>query len=307
MTRFTPRYLPQLSVLCCLLCASCADRSDTAVAVAPGVAFDRSGAPGDGFQTITVDLAKADFRPVVVASNVSRQGDAFVGDAFVVRDWCEKKGAIGGMNGGYFGKTYDETGSRKQIIQLAVVEGRVVAPGSDMASSRTPGERYLRSAIGFDADGTPEIAWATGTVKNVVRAYGSPTNPDQRKSWGKVRYAVACGPRLYAGGVERITDKEERLVSGARTIRAFVAYDADDDGKPLHFVMGRADAATYTEVASFLSRFFAARYQTRPQEAMCLDGGSSSQLVYRGAKGLVDAEPTGVRVPTALLLLPKAE
>ncbi len=305
--RFLQRYLSLSLVLICCFAASCTEpqeREDSAT-VAPGVTFARTGATGNGFQTIAVDLATAAVRPVIAAQNVSREKNNFVGDAFTVRDWCEKRGAIGGLNGGFFGTSYDEIGSRKQIVQLAVIEGKVVAPGSDIPSSRTPGERYLRSAIGFTSNGTPEIAWATGTVKNVIRAYGSPTNPDRKKSWNDIRYAVACGPRLYAAGVRRIMDKEERLVSPDPLIRAFVAYDTNGSGIPLHFVMGRADSATYAQVTDFLERFFTEQYHSKPEEAMCLDGGSSGQLVYRSHGKLIDAEPTGVRVPTAVLLVPK--
>ncbi|MBC8139804.1 MAG: hypothetical protein H8F28_28310, partial [Fibrella sp.] len=252
MPRFSLHPTTLVFALFFVLATSCSDvteQRDEDVTVSPGVVFSRDGTRSDGFQTLAIDLANASARPVVVAQNVSRDKNNFVGDAFTVRDWCEKNGAIGGLNGGYFGVTYDEIGSRKQIVQLAVVNGKVVAPGSDTPSSRTPGERYLRSAIGFYADGTPEIAWATGTVKNVIRTYGSPTNPTQRKPWSRIRYAVACGPRLYAQGIRRITDKEERLVSPGNLIRAFVAYDTDASGKPVHFVMGRADSATYVEVA----------------------------------------------------------
>lgn len=308
MPRFSPYPIAFLLALFFVSTLSCSDVSverDEKITVSSGVIFSRSGPRGDGFQTLAIDLAKAPVRPVVAAQNVSRQGNNFVGDAFTVRDWCEKNAAVGGLNGGYFGVTYDDIGSRKQIVQLAVVNGKVVAPGSDTPSSRTPGERYLRSAIGFYADGTPEITWATGTVKNIIRTYASPTNPDHRKTWKGIQYAVACGPRLYARGTRRITDKEERLVSPGNLIRAFVAYDTDRAGKPVHFVMGRADSASYTEVADFLESFFTKQYKTKPHEAMCLDGGSSGQLVYKSGNELVDAEPTGVRVPTALLLVPK--
>lgn len=305
LTAFRMNRFPRsLLLFAAPLCASCmpAKPADTApVAVAPGVTFERHA----GFQTLAVDYAKADITPTVVAQNVTRQKNNFVGDAFTVRDWCEKRGAIAGINGGFFGQSYDDLGTRKQLVQLCVVDGKVVAPGSDTPSTRTPGERYLRSAVGFHTNGAPEIVWATGTVKNKLRAYGSPTNPDTKMDWKNIRSAVACGPRLYAGGVRRITDREERLVSEPALIRAFVAYDTDDAGRPRHFVMGRADAATYAQVADFLAGFYKSHYQTAPTEAMCLDGGQSGQIVYKANGQLLDAEATGVRVPSAILLLPR--
>ncbi len=296
-----PRFLLFLAALLCASCVPVKPADTAPVAVAPGVTFERSA----GFQTLAVDSETADIVPMVAAQNVTRQGNNFVGDAFTVREWCEKRGAVGGINGGFFGQSYDDLGTRKQLVQLCIVDGSVVAPGSDTPSTRTPGERYLRSAIGFHTDGSPEIVWATGTVKNIVRAYGSPTNPDTKKTWTDVRSAVACGPRLYAGNVRRVSDKEERLVSEGALVRAFVAYDADDAGRPRHFVMGRADAATYAQVADFLATFYQTHYKTTPTEAMCLDGGSSGQIVYTDNGRLMDAEATGVRVPTAILLMPR--
>ncbi|HVK04365.1 MAG TPA: phosphodiester glycosidase family protein [Armatimonadaceae bacterium] len=271
------------------------------VDVAEGVTF-RSEA--DGFQLLEVDLSVARVRARVVADNVQRLRNNFVGDARTVSEWARREpGAVGGVNGGFFGDTYDEVGQRKQIVQLALVAGKVVAPGSDTASARQPGQRYLRSAVGFHADGTPEIAWAIGTVRNVVKRYDAPVNPLPGSPW-PVRSAVACGPRLFAGGELRIADGEERLASPGALSRAFVAYDLVD-GRPRHLVLGRADAAEYADVARFLRGHFYRRFGTRVEEAMCLDGGPSAQVVYRdGPRGVLrDAVPTGVRVPTAILLV----
>ena len=72
-------------------------------------------------------------------------------------------------------------------------------------------------------------------------------------------------------------------------------------------MLGRADAAEYEDVANFLEDYFRRRHGAQVEDAMCLDGGPSAQLVYRDTDGaLRDAEPTGVRVPTAILLLPPA-
>jgi hypothetical protein len=60
----------------------------------------------------------------------------------------------------------------------------------------------------------------------------------------------------------------------------------------------------FTDVATYLTDYFARAHQSSPREAMCLDGGPSAQLVYRANGALVDVEPTGVLVPTAILLVP---
>ena len=217
-----------LSPLALLALSGCpGSATQDSVAVAPGVTFRRE--PG-GFQLLDIDLnAARGVRPVVVAENIERVRNNFVGDARTVPEWVEKYGALGGINGGFFGNTYDEVGQRKQIVQLALTGGKVVAPGSDTASSDFPDERYLRSAVGFHADGTPEITWAIGTVKHVVKRYDDPVNPRPGRAW-RVQSAVACGPRLFDGGRRRITAREERLASPGKESRAFVAYDHKNGG-----------------------------------------------------------------------------
>lgn len=273
------------------------------VRVAPGVVFRRDGEAG--VQVLDVDLRQASVRPVVVAEGIERRRNNFVGDCRTVREWAERAGALGGLNGGFFGDMYDDRGRRKQIVGLAMVNGEVVAPGGLVASTRQRGERFLRAAIGFAADGTPDIAWASGERSGGARRYAEPVNPGSGTRW-RVRSAVACGPRLFVRGQRRITVREERLASPGRLMRAFVAYDVDAENKPRHLLLGRADAMEFEDVADFLTAYFQRTHGTRPHDALCLDGGPSAQMVYRDGSGeLRDAEPTGVLVPTAILLLPR--
>ena len=256
-----------------------------------------------GVQLLDVDLLSASVVPAVVASRIERRGGNYVGDAQTVRDWAAQYGAVGGLNGGYFGDTYDAVGRRKQIVGLAVVDGVTVAPGEGAVSRTTPGPLHLRSAVGFRSDGTPEIVWAKGGIKKPLQQFAAPTLPAAHAAW-TVRSAVACGPRLYVGGVRRITDRDEWLVSPGKLPRAFIAYDRDL-GKPHHLVVGRADTMDYGDLATYLGEYFAREHHSTPREAMCLDGGPSAQLVYRNGATLEDAEPTGVLVPTAILLVPR--
>lgn len=284
----------------------CPRSEPDAVRVAPGVMFHRDTQAGA--QILDVDLAEARVRPVVVAARVERRRNNFIGDCRTVREWADASGAIGGLNAGYFGDTYDDRGRRKQIVGLAVVDGVVVAPGGFVVSRDNPGERFLRAALGFRADGTPDIAWASGTRTGGIRRYAEPVERGENRAagtiWG-VRSAVACGPRLFVRGKRRITFREERLASPGKLMRAFAAYDADAAGKPRHFVLCRADAMEFEDVADFLEAYFGRAHGTRPHDALCLDGGPSAQLVYRSGDALRDAEPTGVLVPTAILILPK--
>lgn len=276
------------------------DNQPAAVPVAPGVVFRRDEAAG--VQLLEVDLQTAAVQPVLVASAVDRHRNNFVGDARTVREWAERFGAIGGLNGGFFGHTYDDAGRRKQIVGLAIARSRVIAPGGMVSSTRQPGEKFLRAAIGFSEQGVPDIAWAAGALRGPIRRYAEPINPGTGTPW-RVGSAVACGPRLFARGALRITDRDERLVSPGKLPRAFAAYDVVN-GKPRRLLLGRANAMEFGEVARFLVAYFKRAHGTAPHDALCLDGGPSAQLVYRDGAILHDAEETGVRVPTAILLVP---
>ena len=288
-----------------LLLSGCGHHQDAdTFTVAPGVVFRRDR--DAGVQILDIDQVTAKVRPIVVAANVSRLRGNFIGDTHTVREWADTYGAVGGINAGFFGDTYDMLGRRKQLVGLAVLDGRTVAPGSFVASTTRTGERFLRSAVGFDAGGVPEITYATGSPHGPLRRYNSPIA--LRNAGGdiwQVHSAVACGPRLFAGGVRHIADKEERLVSAGKLPRAFIAFDREQ-GRPRHLILGRADGMEFSEVAAYLTDYFARVHNSAPREGMCLDGGPSAQLVYQtGANTREDAEPTGVLVPTAILLVPE--
>ena len=69
-----------------------------------------------------------------------------------------------------------------------------------------------------------------------------------------------------------------------------------------HLVFGVADTMRYEEVARYLIEYFNGAHGSRVAEAMCLDGGASSQLVVKTTEGIEDLRPTGVFVPTAIVL-----
>ncbi|MBC8103353.1 MAG: phosphodiester glycosidase family protein [Cytophagales bacterium] len=280
----------------------CSHTLPAAIEVAPGITFRRDQKAG--VQLLDIDLTMAKMRPVVAARGVENRGGNFVGDAKTVREWAAQRGAIAGINGGFFGDTYDQIGRRKQIVQLAVMDGKVIAPGSVTLSSGGT-ERYTRSAIGFSKEGVPSMVWGTGTAKMGPRQRRDPTSPESSRPW-PVAQALACGPRLFSSGKRHITDREERLKSPGRLPRAFVAYD-QENGAPRHLILGRADAMEFSRVADYLAAYFPEAHGTTPREAMCLDGGPSAQVVYRDpdSRTLTDAEPTGVLVPTAILILPR--
>ncbi|MDX1933539.1 MAG: phosphodiester glycosidase family protein [Capsulimonadales bacterium] len=281
---------------------ACRPPVEDSFTVVAGVRFHRDREAG--VQLLDVDLKVADVRPVVVAENIERRRNNFIGDCKTVREWAEKYQAIGGINGGFFGDTYDQLGRRKQIVGLAVAEGKVIAPSDIVTSTRPPQQRFLRSVVGFTRAGLPEIAYGMGSLRGRVYRYRTGINPTGGALWN-LRYGIGCGPRLFQGGTRRVADRDERLLSPGKLHRSFVAYDIGEDGFPYHLVLGRADAMDFADVADYLELHFRRVHSRPPQEAMCLDGGPSSQLVFRRGQTLEDAEPTGVLVPTALLLVPR--
>jgi len=274
---------------------------------------------GSDALVLDVDLTASDTHLEVAAdSPVRRKGGKVFGLSHTVRDWCAMSGAIAGVNGGFFGET---DGVNKQAEGLLVVGGKVYNSGRWIKSTRRPGESFLRCALAVRRDGAPQIGWATCQPDGEMRMYDRPLSPAGSRSFG-ISSAVACGPRLIAAGGQAISDEKERLVSSLALPRTFVAYDYARDNqtgkpKPHHFVMGIAMQMTYHDVARFLQNYFRKQHNAECAEAMCLDGGSSSQLVYRastrGSTGRagaapseedwIDARPSHVTVPTALLVV----
>ena len=63
---------------------------------------------------------------------------------------------------------------------------------------------------------------------------------------------------------------------------------------------------TYHDLAAFLAAYFPRCDKTRPGDAMCLDGGASTQLSYRLKDGSIQSpRETGITVPDAVLILPR--
>jgi exopolysaccharide biosynthesis protein len=263
------------------------------VALGDGVTFVEDSK--NGVQLLSINQAEADVVPVVVARGVTKMGGNHVGEVKTVKEWVEEKQAIAGINANFFGETY-EGGKKKQIIQMAMVNGKVVAPASITITDTS--QEYRRCAVGFDKKGTPSLAWASGETP--VMSWERPVDATESTIW-PVHNAASCGPRLIQEGRRMITAQAERLVSRGQLGRAFVAFD---DQK--HLVLGRADAMRYEDITNYLRAYFQENFHTLPQEAMCLDGGPSAQIAYRDASGnYVDAHPTGVTVPVAILLVPR--
>ena len=268
------------------------------VTVAPGVVYHYLpeggillGSARSNALLLDVDLRTPGVHIDVAAESVAKQsGGAVSGVAHTVREWCVQRHALGGINGGFFGKTQGES---KEVMGLLMSEGRILNPGRKVRSPSNPANQFVRAALGFTAAGMPRIGWLTS---------------DQ--VWN-LRSALACGPRLIAEGALVLTDREERLVSPRALPRTFVAYDMEGTGRnarPRHLVLGVVMEMTFADVAVCLQRYFRTVHHTECADALCLDGGSSSQLVYHDPQqpdapnAFIDARPGFVTVPTALLI-----
>ena len=274
--------------------------------VAPGVivrTIPRGGIAGESdAAVIEVDLSAAQVQCRVAAEDVRIEQGRVYGAARTVREWCRRQNAVAGINGGFFGLT---SGGRKEIIGLLARNERVESSGKLVRSPRDPRRRFVRAVLGFDRSGMPHIGWAVGQRGRaaMLTEYLQPLNPVRQQFW-TVDSAVACGPLLIRNGRIGVTDREERLASPPPLRRTFAAYSINA-GRPKRLVLGIGESMTFADAASFLDRYFRERFGTPPEAAMCLDGGASSQLSFRKDGDIADVRPTGVSVPTAILVIPK--
>ncbi len=263
---------------------------------------------GSDALVIDVDLTKSRYIPYVAADHPDRKhGGQLAGKAHTVLEWCKLTGSPAGINGGYFGETI---GGYRQIEGMLISGGKSYGSSHWIKARAGKGPAFTRCAFAMLPDNRPVIGWAVSGTPGKILLYPSPVNTGGGLQL-KASSAISCGPRLIADGEIDITDKAERLVSSAPLPRTFLAYDVSG-GKPLHFVMGISMTMTYKDVALFLQSYFRKEHHSHCAEAMCLDGGGSSQLVYRNPKNngksgedrtqYVDSRPSLVPVPTAILL-----
>lgn len=257
-----------------------------------------------GIDLIDVDLAASNYRPAILAENVSLSRLGLAGDAYSPSAWLARRQALAVVNGGYFGRGKQD---RKEIIGLFVKNGRILRPAPPIrgqGGAFVGAGLYVRSAFGITREGNPQIAWASTPSHGGegVYAYVTPNDPHGGRRWN-IQDAIGCGPMLVRAGRPVVTDHQERLVDDLRTARTFVAYDTIQ-GHPRHFVIGVANAATYKDLAQALIRYYARAHGTKPARAMCVDGGSSSQLSYKSGGQTLTPLATSVAMPTAIAIVP---
>lgn len=254
-----------------------------------------------------VDLKIARVRMTVVAEDVRppEEPDGFpIGTGHGAAEWCRRHGALVGVNAGFFRPTSDP--SHKAIVGLLVQGKRILGKPIVKPSQNQHTREVARCALGFTSRDEPRINWVRSSpeLADQLLAWESPTSPGKARPW-LVESAVAAGPRLVRKGQVYVTAWAERLLSPRYARRTFVAFDREANA-PRRVVIGVTNSMSYPEVASFLHDYFPQFHRTRCEEAMCLDGGSSSQLAYRTADGkFKDVLSPVAKVPTAVLVVPQ--
>lgn len=265
-----------------------------------GVTYRRETFRLSPVDLLDVDLDQPGVRVAVHGQRVVPGGGAWhVGDAFTLPVWCRLTGAVGGINGGFFGREVEP--GRKEVIGLLQVEGRVVAPPAPYRSRTDRRVRYTHSVLGVDARGEPRIDWVAG-ARDAGRLlwFERPERLENGRPW-RCRSAVAGGPRLIHRGRIAVAARAERLASPGARPRSFVGYAVSRAGRR-HLVMATAGSFTYHDAAAFLATYFRREHGVACEEAMCLDGGASSQLAYRHGGRYRTPVPGGVSVPTCVLV-----
>ncbi len=309
---FARAALPTAAALISLAAAGCARLSviprdpvtraePTEVRVADGVVYRTFSATdpiarGTDVWLVDIDLSRPGVEVRAAAHGLRRKDQPAFGDARTAAEWCAGTGAVAAVNGGYFGGGSDE---RKEIVGLLVQRCAVVSGAPVRRGARGP---YVRSAFGVSPGGVPTICWASGKRGGAgLRRHVEPTGTSQSTAW-RPASAVGCGPRLVVDGENCVTDREERLVSKGRLSRTFVGYSTQR-GRPVHLILAVGQRMEYSDAAAFVQAYFQRQHSTECAEAMCLDGGGSSQLAF--IKGGAAHMPVSslVTTPTAVVVL----
>jgi hypothetical protein len=245
-------------------------------------------------RVIDVDLKAPGVRVEVAAEDIARREGRITGAAHSVSDWVERTGAVAGVNGGFFGERVGD--AHLEIVGLLKMDGRVRSAPPPLRA-KGAGVRYSRAALGFTSGNDPVIGWVTarpGDAQTLL-AHSEPVLEGPGAEW-KVREAVGCGPRLIRNGKAEVSYRGERLASPGRLPRTFVGYGGG------RFVMCAATGLEFQECAELLMGYFRKAHDVPCAEAMCLDGGASTQAAWREGRGTRTDSPLNIPVPTALLV-----
>ncbi len=178
----------------------------------------------------------------------------------VVCNLVKRKGAIAGVNGGYFSNS-------GQNLGLIVKEGKVLAPS---VKRRPP-----RTAFGITFDN--KIVFNRVIDKNgkLITAWG--------KVWDSVVMALGAGPRVISDGKVHITAQQEGLGKGGNDITrrtGRTALGVTKDGNLALFTFSgfrnnHKDGVKLEDMGKYL-------LSRKIMDAMNLDGGGSTAMSIMG-------------------------
>ena len=187
------------------------------------------------------------------------------------------------VNAGY----YRLDRGRPEHIGLLLVGGRLLQPPLRSVIQQGRRRPVVRAALGFHADGHPEIGWA-GSREGQLVVWPGPVAGGQggdgdeaadARRWPVVD-AVAGGPMLVVDGAVRVTAAQEAFADSASPRlhpRTAAGITAEGD-LILMVVDGRqrdSRGVTLEQLAGLLQRLGCVR-------ALNLDGGGSSAVVVDG-------------------------
>jgi hypothetical protein len=268
----------------------------------PGVSIRRVQAGPATVRLIDADLNAPHIRVEVAADDIAIREGVVTGRVRTVPAWLEKTGAIAGINGGFFGKRVGA--DYREIIGLLKLDGRVRV-AAPTYRAKPSGQTYSRSALGLLRTGSPRFAWVTSRPGSpqLLRSHEEAEFTGPGEPWD-VHQALACGPRLIRDGKTEISYRGERLASPGALPRTFVGTAVTPQGAR-RLVLCAADGMEFEDCARFLDEYFRRQYGVPCADAMCLDGGASTQAAWRNSPQ--DSQIStdlyaSTAVPTALLV-----
>ncbi len=225
-----------------------------------------------------------------------------------VGEFAARLGALVAVNGGYYRMDIEPA----RHVGLLLVDGAIVE--SALGSLLRGETRYYtaRAALGFTADGYPEVAWVVTRNDSLFTLERPPGNrenepaprpePTAARRW-HVDDALAAGPALMSHGRIDITvDEEVFFGSTIPRIHPRTAAGVTRSGDLILLVVdGRQAASRGVD----LGELAAIMRDLGCHEALNLDGGGSSTLVVNGLLLNRPAGGTSQReVMSALVVLP---
>ncbi len=266
--------------------------------LARGITLFRVKHGASTMRALRIDLAEPGVRVEIAAEDIAFRESRITGRAHTVPDWIARKGAVAGINGGFFGESVGT--EFKEIVGLCKIAGKVRSAGPTFRSSRT-GKNYVHAAFGLTREAEGRIGWVN-SVKGSPQSLRSHRSADisGRGTEWDVWQAVGCGPRLVREGKADVAAASERLRSPGELPRTFLGIGGE--GKSRRLALAIADGAEFDTCADFMVDFFRTRCGVPCRDAMALDGGASTAMAWREGKSIDVSPPLAATVPTAVLV-----